>query len=277
MPLEINFVFDVESVGLHGDAFAVGWCVVDTRGRELDSGFESISSTCARGSDSDRRWVADNVLPHLPNPTISASPNGEPVKDESLRKHLRNRFWVEWMTWKKKGAKLWAECAWPVEARFLAACVDDEPKERKWEGPYPLHEIATVLDRAGMDPMKEYERTGNENPKHHPTADARQSAYLLTLASGAIQSLQAKRCFQLWVQNDLGEFSIEGKHCRVTLFPCPTYSDRGDYLATVDVRDPRKLVVDAPDGFPRYFFGLDVAMSQCERWLDRRDEFPDER
>lgn len=273
MQPEINFVFDVESIGLHGDGFAVGWCVVDEHGRELDAGFESINPSCATGSDSNRLWVAENVLPHLPPQTVFPAHREDPRKCTDLQKSLRSRFWVNWITWNKRGAKLWAECAWPVEARFLAACVDDDLEARRWQGPYPLHEIATVLDRAGMDPMKEYERTGNQNPKHHPTADARQSAYLLTLATGALHSLREKSRPQMWVQNDLGEFSIEGKHCKVTLFPCPTYSDRGDYMAMVDVHDRTKLVVDAPDGFPRYFFGLDVAMSQCERWLHKRNEY----
>lgn len=192
MQPEINFVFDVESIGLHGEAFAVGWCVKGGLGQELDAGFESINPSCAKGSDSDRLWVADNVLPHLPPQTVLQDPYSGPLTCTDLQESLRSRFWVAWMIWKERGATLWAECAWPVEARFLAACVDDNLEDRAWSGPYPLHEIATVLKMAGMDPLKNYPRAASETPKHHPTADARQSASLLYLAKHEIMCWEEK-------------------------------------------------------------------------------------
>jgi hypothetical protein len=72
-----------------------------------------------------------------------------------------------------------ADCAWPVEARFLAACVDDQPEQRAWEGPYPLIDIASVRLAAGLDPLATVERLPSEMPAHDPLADARQSARLL--------------------------------------------------------------------------------------------------
>jgi hypothetical protein len=53
-------------------------------------------------------------------------------------------------------------------------------------GPYPLHEIASFMTAAGMDPMATYARLPDELPKHHPLADARQSARLLWLAVSRI-------------------------------------------------------------------------------------------
>jgi hypothetical protein len=79
-----------------------------------------------------------------------------------------------------------ADCAWPVEARFLARCVNDKPREREWQGPYPLMEIASYLEAAGMDPMKEYDRLPSELPKHNPLCDARQSARMLSMALARI-------------------------------------------------------------------------------------------
>jgi len=74
---------------------------------------------------------------------------------------------------------MFVECGWPVEANFLEACIRDYPKTRNWEGPYPMHEIATLMLAAGMDPMGTYERLPEELPAHEPLADVRLSARLL--------------------------------------------------------------------------------------------------
>lgn len=157
-------VFDVESVGLHGEGFAVGWVVVDDKGNELESGRAACESSEAAGTDADREWIAANlprILPGCLTPT-----------------DVRHAFWVVWLEWKAKGAVLVADCAWPVEARFLAACVDDNPISRAWQGPYPLHDVATARLAAGLDPLATIERLPGEGPKHCPLADARQSARL---------------------------------------------------------------------------------------------------
>jgi hypothetical protein len=107
-------------------------------------------------------------------------------------RRVRDAFWNEWERAKKRwpGIVMAVECGWPVEARFLAQCVDDKPEARRWAGPYPLHEIASVMLTAGMDPMETYARLPNELPKHDPLADARQSARLLFEALGKLQSVK---------------------------------------------------------------------------------------
>ena len=85
------------------------------------------------------------------------------------------------------GAEMAAECLWPVEARFLSACIADDAR-RLPTAPYPIHEIASVMLSAGMDPMGTYERTPSEMPRHNPLADARQSARLLVEALARIKS-----------------------------------------------------------------------------------------
>lgn len=47
------FVFDVESVGLFGEAFAVGWVVVNARGEELADGYSGVSVHVVRGRPGD--------------------------------------------------------------------------------------------------------------------------------------------------------------------------------------------------------------------------------
>jgi len=171
----LYMVFDVESVGLHGEGFAVGWVVVDDQGQELDAGYFACPIAEAWGTAADLAWVREHI-PALP-PThqkLSA---------------LHTAFWERWLHWKTQGAVLVADCAWPVEARFLAACVDDPAEEafyhshaidrtREGEGPYPLHDVATMLLAAGLDPLATVDRLPAELPQHDPLCDARQSARL---------------------------------------------------------------------------------------------------
>lgn len=167
-------VFDVESVGLHGEGFAVGFVVIKG-GMEVDSGAFGCPQSYALDDagnlpphvSSDRQWVGENV------PDVGAL--GSPFV-------VRERFWNVWSTWKSKGAVLAADCAWPVEGRFLNACVDIATDLRRWDGPYPLIEISTLLLAAGFDPMASFPRGENELPMHHPLADARQSARLMMMA-----------------------------------------------------------------------------------------------
>ncbi len=162
------FVFDVESIGLHGEGFAVGFVVRDREGNTLDSGRFACSPSAARGSREGFDWVQANI------PTI------EPTHDAPWL--VRAAFWRRWQAWKEKGAVLVADCAWPVEARFLAACVDDNPREREWQGPYPLHDLASAFLAIGIDPLAKHDRLPDELPEHDPLADARQSSRLLLQA-----------------------------------------------------------------------------------------------
>jgi hypothetical protein len=167
----LSFVFDVESIGLHGEPFAVGWTVIDSVGAEIDFGRIAIPPEMAHGDDDDSEWCRANI------PAI-------PATHMSMKAMLVD-FWSQWMKWKEKGALMFAECAWPVEAKFLAMCIGVDYPRNKWEGPYPFHDVASVMLSSGMNPMANYERTESEMPKHCPLADARQSARLLCTARTA--------------------------------------------------------------------------------------------
>jgi len=159
----MKMVFDVESNGLHGEGFAVGWCVV-IEDKVIDHGY-----AFALPSSPVDPWVGENVIPHLGQPT------------HNTPREVRNIFWAAWMQAKAQGATLWADCGWPVEANFLSSCISDDPEARAWEGPYPLYEIATVFQTRGWDPNAHYPRLEGET-HHHPLGDARQSARLLQKA-----------------------------------------------------------------------------------------------
>jgi hypothetical protein len=164
------FVFDVESDGLHGEAFAYGFVVVDDTGADVE-----ITDA----------WVREHVVPANPRATCGT------------RREVRLKFWDAWVRWKERGAVMVADCAWPVEARFLAACVDDYPLGRPRDGPYPLHDVATMRLAAGLDPLATEGRLLNEMPIHNPLADARQSARLwlealATLRNGGKAAMRAE-------------------------------------------------------------------------------------
>jgi len=158
-------VFDVESIGLHGEGFAVGYVVVESRhGDRLGSGLFSCNPNEARGTWDGHEWVDGNV----------------PTLDETHKtpREVRTAFWDAWLNWQAHGAYLVADCFWPVEARFLVQCVDDLP-ERAEQGPYPLLELSSILLRYLLDPIATVDRYPDELPKHNPLCDARQSARVL--------------------------------------------------------------------------------------------------
>jgi hypothetical protein len=169
--------FDVESIGLHGDSFAVGWVIIRD-GKEVSSGHCWTNPDNVRGSTSDRKWVAKHV------------PGLDPALRLESPRAIREMFWAHWMNWRERGAVLVADCHWPVEARFLCACIDDDRITRSWQGPYPFIDVGSVLLAAGLDPLMTGDRLPNELPAHHPLADARQSARVFLTTLKALEAIR---------------------------------------------------------------------------------------
>lgn len=172
------FVFDVESIGLHGEGFAVAGGVYLANGAAQWEFCFCCPLDQAEGLQADRDWVMRNV------------PALEITHRET--KGLRMAFWEVWEKAKASGAEMAAECLWPVEARFLRDCITDDA-QRLPTAPYPCHEISSVMLSAGMNPMATYDRTPSELPRHNPLADARQSARLLSEALARMSNDQAHR------------------------------------------------------------------------------------
>ena len=174
------FIFDVESIGLHGEGFAVAGGVYLANGAAQYEFAYSCPMSEAKGVEEDRQWVKENV----------------PILEITHRMPIamRDEFWKQWTEAKSKypDITMAVECGWPVEARFLAACINDFPEGRRWEGPYPLQEIASLMTAAGMEPMANYPRTASELPAHNPLTDARLSARLLSTALVKLQLLNAR-------------------------------------------------------------------------------------
>lgn len=165
------FIFDVESVGLHGEAFAVAGGIWTIDGKNIhEFAFHTDSWNVNEGIPGDREWIAKNVSVN------------EASKPMASQLDLCEAFWLQWERAKDnyKDIVMAVECGWPVEANILEDCIRGEnPVSRNYSGPYPLHEIATFMLCAGMDPMATYGRQPEELPAHEPLADARLSARLL--------------------------------------------------------------------------------------------------
>ena len=161
--MTMYMVFDVESIGLHGEGFAVAWVVVNRDGERLSERCLACPRDLCNGTDAGRAWARE----HVPDLEVTSP----------TRKHLLNAFWHEWRHWADQGAVLVADCAWPVETNFLSECVRLNHAEREWQGPYPLYDLASVLLALGANPLMDAtDRLRDELPEHNPLMDARQTA-----------------------------------------------------------------------------------------------------
>ncbi len=160
------FVFDVESIGLYGEPFAVAGGIYSADGKR-DEEFKFCCKKNLNNADKeDITWVKKNV-------------KKMPLTHNTLFE-MREAFWKEMNNAKQKHPDILicAECLWPLEARFMIDCVKQHIDLRKWHGAYPFHEIASFMLAANMDPMKIYERIPDELPEHDPIGDCRLSARL---------------------------------------------------------------------------------------------------
>lgn len=176
MTPERILAFDAESNGLHGPAFAIGAVLLDADGTELESFF--ATSPLPERVDP---WVKQYVLPLL----VGEGPSHRTARE------MRTAFW-HWMSEHSEDALVVVDCGWPVEAGLLIDCVKDDPS-RQHRGPYPLHEVASLLLAAGLDPRGDYSLSvldpGQRATfrKHHPVHDARSSALVARYALGKIR------------------------------------------------------------------------------------------
>lgn len=156
---------DVEKNGLHGPVFAVGAVLLSQDGEIQDQ----FRARCPI-EGAPRDFVVREILPAL----------ADYVQTHDDPTSMRQAFW-EWFRGAREGAVVFADFGWPSEARFFLALAEDAIEERYLQGPYPLHEVSTLLLAAGEDPDISRERyagdliQGRPGMKHDPWWDARAS------------------------------------------------------------------------------------------------------
>ena len=155
--------FDVESNGLHGESFAVGAVLVGAKGEVL----EEFQARCPDPEPIDP-WVKEHVLP----------PMKDMAQTHDNARAMRDAFWEWYLPAKAKADYVLACNPYPVEARFLIACQNDDLKNRYFEHPFPLLDLGTLYVRAGArsgeqrDALVAEASAGEENLEHHPRFDA---------------------------------------------------------------------------------------------------------
>lgn len=156
---EYIFSVDAETDGLYGDVWAIGAVVFDQGGAEIARFAGQVDSL-----DIADDFVCKEIVPYVDLPRYAS------------RRELRDAFWNFWMAHREQSVCI-ADCGTPVETGLFRACVADNPAERQWKGPYPLHEVATRLMDAGFDPDTDrVELSGLTGlVKHNPVDDARAS------------------------------------------------------------------------------------------------------
>ena len=144
---------DCESNGLHGTIFAIGAVIIDAD--DPDKLYNSISEFSGmvdiRLQEELDPWVIENVLP------VSADLD----LYDSLRE-MRGEFWSWYIEHNKPLTEqtiILADFGVPVEARLFRECIAENPVFRGWSGPYPLHDLGTMLLMVGADPDKTNRRT----------------------------------------------------------------------------------------------------------------------
>lgn len=129
------FFVDAETDGLYGRFLSVAALVTDENGEEKDR-FNAAVATQEDEIESD--WVKENVYPYLKNADRY-------FDDES---DMLEAFWTFWMK-HRENADCVAYVPYPVESRLFSACVSVDVSERQFLGPFPLYDLASVLESKG--------------------------------------------------------------------------------------------------------------------------------
>ena len=160
----VKFIFDVESDGLYGEGFAFGILII--KDNKIIEKFSVISKT-----ELKEKWVIDNIVSNLKKKEFD--------KVVETNKELREEFYKFYceMKEKYKEVEIWSDCNYPVETNFLADIAKDDLKNRAFNMPYPLVDIATQSN-IHINRKEHYkEKTGKYLKQHNPIDDCIASAF----------------------------------------------------------------------------------------------------
>jgi len=160
-----HFVFDCESIGFYGEAFAWGAVLVGPDGKEEGSWSAACDPVKARGGQDGRAWVEMNVR--------------VPAWDCQTPREMRNRFWKALQEARERagGPVLnWYHVGYPVETEFLRRVYRDQSEVRKRLMPKPVNDVETMVLLTGL---AEPARLPAELPEHNPLSEARYAARIL--------------------------------------------------------------------------------------------------
>jgi hypothetical protein len=159
--------FDLETNGLHGEAFAAGAVVMDASGQIYDE----FSARCKIVGQVDP-WVENNVLPAIKDMPLT----------HKTYKDLREAFWQWYLKAEENSDYVLVSNGYPVEYRFLLKCQEENLAERYWQHPFPIIDLTSLLIQVGEESPKsqiiqQVIESGNYL-RHNPLDDAKMSAEL---------------------------------------------------------------------------------------------------
>lgn len=158
--------FDIESNGLHGEAFAVGAVLVNSHGKIE----EQFTGRCKIEGDVDA-WVKVNVIPYIDDIEESYSDSRE----------LREGFWKWYLRVEPKADYVLVSNGYPVEYKFLLKCQEENLEERYWQHPFPILDLMSLMIQAEPNSAKRNQIVKDviergKYSRHHPLHDAIVSA-----------------------------------------------------------------------------------------------------
>lgn len=158
--------FDIESNGLHGEAFAVGAVVMSADGKI----HAEFSGRCPIEEAVDP-WVKANVIPAITDMAESAGSN----------KALREAFWEWYLPAEQMADYVVVSNGYPVEYRFLIQCQEDDLEKRYWQHPFPILDLTSLQIGSRQNASAKSQtitniiQAGNFS-RHHPLHDAKVAA-----------------------------------------------------------------------------------------------------
>ena len=167
--------FDVESNGLHGEAFSVAGVLLN-EDRHIISQFVS---RCPIIGPVDT-WVSENVIGPM-----TAIP--ETVPDA---RSMRDDFWKWYIECRTDPVMIVAANPYPVEARFLIACQNDDMPSRDFDHPFPYFDLSSMLFSLGHVTPEERRAFVKKairdaiGESHNPLWDAKAAAYTAYAING---------------------------------------------------------------------------------------------
>ena len=158
--MKSNLVFlDVETDGLYGGFLSAPLIATDMQGNEIERAYYGIEKSKLNITEP---WVIEHVLPYM----------GEYEACEN-EEELLHKAWTFWMKYQETAYAV-AYVGYPVECRFLEACVRMNVSEHAFQAPFPLLDLSSILLAKGYDPLLNLEELVTEDVagnKHNPLYD----------------------------------------------------------------------------------------------------------
>ncbi len=129
---------DVETDGLYGGFLTAALIATDLEGNELERAYYGIRKDKMKIKEP---WVMENVLPKLGE--------YEPCEDEN---ELLEKSWNFWLRYQEEAYAV-CDVGYPVEARFIGACVGQDVTANAMKAPFPLLDLSSLIYAKGYDPL----------------------------------------------------------------------------------------------------------------------------